>query len=124
MDIVMAHTWQRFKKSLGREQKRLEKVRKEVSSLWQGLMSHHFMPYLLANLLLTEITTDNATKRPSAANIRKYLAKSEALVSTLVLYGDTESAQELEDEKGKLGDMLTAMGLDCKGREKQRKLTA
>jgi hypothetical protein len=35
---------------------------KEVSSFWQGLISHHFMPIVLANVLLTEITTNNATK--------------------------------------------------------------
>jgi hypothetical protein len=49
MDTLMAHTWQRFKKSLNREQERLEKTRKEISALWQGLISHKFMP-VLANL--------------------------------------------------------------------------
>jgi len=58
--------------------------------------------------------------RPSTESVRNWLKNVDALTKLLKRYGDKESIQLLSEQREKLGDMLDAMGLDSKGRNKLR----
>ena len=53
--------------------------------------------------------------------MRKFVEKMDSLNKLLMKYNDTESLANLEKQKEQLGDMLAAMNLDEKGRDKNSK---
>jgi hypothetical protein len=77
------------------------------------------IPFLQSTVFLAAISEN--TESPTKVTIRKWLNKSEALLSILIRYGDESSMAELNKRKEKLNDILDAMGLDGKGRDKMRK---
>lgn len=52
--------------------------------------------------------------------MRKWLRHVESLTKILKRYGDKDSLRQLSELRKKLGDMLGAVGLNEKGRDKMR----
>lgn len=128
IDATMVEIWGRFRKMIQRERGRLEKRREEADALWQGAVllaprapPHHQTHSLTHSPPPSDITTSTDDgRRPTAAKIRTWLAKVETLMAIVNRYGDDASAEELRRQRETLGDMLDSMGLDSKGRDKQR----
>jgi hypothetical protein len=57
-------------------------------------------------------------KPPTSTIIRKYIKRLEKLTIILVRRGDDESLTRVDSMKGKLKDMLDAMGVSVKGEGK------
>lgn len=53
--------------------------------------------------------------------MKKYVQILEKLNPLLSKYNDVESLRQLDDSKERLSDILDALGLDAKGRDKTRK---
>jgi hypothetical protein len=70
--------------------------------------------------LTPSVTEIISAETPARAKIRQWLNKSDALIAILKRYGDDASVKELAQQQVTLGDMLAAMGLDAKGRDKIR----
>ena len=56
--------------------------------------------------------------------MKKYIQILEKLNPLLTKYNDADSIKQLEDSKERLNDILDALGLDAKGRDKTRKCLA
>ena len=64
------------------------------------------------------ITDEKNADEVTAPRMRKFMEKMDSLNKLLMKYNDAESIAHLEKQKEKLGDMLAAMNLDEKGRDK------
>jgi len=64
------------------------------------------------------ITDEKNADEVTAPRMRKFVEKMDSLNKLLMKYNDAESIAHLEKQKEKLGDMLAAMNLDEKGRDK------
>jgi chorismate-pyruvate lyase len=59
-------------------------------------------------------------RRPNTEQVRSWLRNVDALTKILNRYRDKESLQQLTQQRQTLGDLLDALGLDGKGRDKTR----
>lgn len=58
--------------------------------------------------------------RPSQAQIRTWLKEFEALTRILKIFWDKDSVATLEFQRQKVGDIMDALGMDARGRDKTR----
>jgi hypothetical protein len=83
-----------------------------------------FPPFSLASTILIfcpELSQlAESSTRPKANDVRKWLRNVDSLTNILRRYGDSESLQALRDQRKTLGDVLGALRLDEKGRDKMR----
>jgi chorismate-pyruvate lyase len=78
-----------------------------------------FFSYLFIYFVeLCDLAESNT--RPKANDIRKWLRSVDSLTNILHHYGDDDTLQALWDQRKTLGDVLGALGLDEKGRDKMR----
>jgi hypothetical protein len=82
-----------------------------------------FYPFSLTsiNFFFAELCRiAESNTRPKADDVRKWLRSVDSLTNILRRYGDDDSLQVLRDQRKTLGDVLGALGLDEKGRDKMR----
>jgi hypothetical protein len=65
-------------------------------------------------------TTAESRSRPLREDVRCWTNGVNKLTKILLRYCDKDSLQQLSEQRERLGDMLGAMGLDDKGRDKMR----
>jgi hypothetical protein len=119
IDVVMANTWNRYRKTISHEQNYMAGLRKAVEELWKGEYVL-FSSTVPSDETIAELTEDPA-KSPTALKIRQYITKVDALLVRIRRYGDAKSGKELEDRRQQLQNMLAAMGSNGKQGDKMSK---
>lgn len=77
------------------------------------------MFYFIFHLVIEEASAE-PNKYPSQAQMRSWLSNSEALSKILKRFWDKDSVATLDLQRQKLGDIMDALGMDAKGRDKTR----
>lgn len=124
VELVMINKWIPMKSGVVRERARLEGHRKDVNDLWEGSHSLFFCRLSVFKRSPSTIpaltTTTESRTRPLREDVRRWTNGVNKLTKILQRYGDKDSLQQLSEQRERLGDMLSAMGLDDKGRDKMR----
>lgn len=86
-----------------------------------GTVRDFLFIFLFLQLIYSFPALNNLAKsgtRPKVDNIRKWLQLVDSLTKILTRYRDKDSLQQLQNQQKTLGDVLGALGLDEKGRDK------
>ena len=122
IDSYIVSHWRRFGKVIVRERNNVKPMQEAIDHGLKGAVFYLFSlsrsPHHSRAAEIVQLA-ENGT-RPKTHTIRTWLSKVEAFTKLLKRYGDRTSVDLLEEKRRTLGDMLDALGLDSKGRDKQR----
>ncbi|KAH0833809.1 P-loop containing nucleoside triphosphate hydrolase protein [Lanmaoa asiatica] len=92
VEVVIANTWNRYRRNSGMELKKLEAGKAEIATMWLEL--------------------SNASTSPTVLQLKKYISLVQRMMRIMTLYKDTVSLQEFEDKKRELEAMLASARQD------------